>query len=107
MKAVLWGVIVAFAVLTGLAVQQHGVTGILAYQLANTAGLQVLVDLAIALALFVLWMWQDAKSKKYQSMALAGDHAFDWFVWSIILFTLSSNPTWVKQMNSVVYATSD
>ena len=41
MKAILWVVIVAFAVLTGLAVQQHGVTGILAYQLANTAGLQV------------------------------------------------------------------
>ncbi len=63
MKAILWVVIVAFAVLTGLAVQQHGATGILAYQLANTAGLQVLVDLAIALALFVLWMWQDDKSK--------------------------------------------
>ena len=63
MKAILWVVTLAFAALTAVAVQQHGLTGILTYQLANTAGLQVLVDLAIALGLFIFWMWQDAKTK--------------------------------------------
>ena len=56
MKALLWIVTLAFAALTALAVAQHGATGILTYQLANTAGLQVLADLAIALGLFLVSM---------------------------------------------------
>ncbi len=62
MKVALWLVTLLFAGLTAVAVVQHGATGILAYQLANTAGLQVLADLAIALGLFLVWMWQDAKA---------------------------------------------
>ena len=53
-------VLVAFAALTAVAVAQHGVIGIFAWQLQNTAGLQVLVDLVIALGLVCVWMWRDA-----------------------------------------------
>jgi hypothetical protein len=60
-RAVLMIVLVAFGALTAVAVAQHGVLGIFAWQLQNTAGLQVLVDLVIALSLFLVWMWDDAR----------------------------------------------
>ena len=53
----------AFAALTAVAVWQHGVIGIFAWQLQNTAGLQVLVDLVIALGLVCVWMWRDAREQ--------------------------------------------
>ncbi len=53
-------VFIAFAALSAVAVWQHGIVGIFAWQLQNTAGLQVLVDLVIALGLFCVWMWRDA-----------------------------------------------
>jgi Terpene cyclase DEP1 len=62
-RGVLWLVLALFGVLTILAVMQHGPDGILRYQLANLAGLQVLVDLFIALALFIVWMWPNARAK--------------------------------------------
>lgn len=77
MKALLWIVTFAFAALTALAVAQHGATGILTYQLANTAGLQVLADLAIALGLFLVWMWQDAKAK--------GINQWPWLVITLLI----------------------
>lgn len=56
-------VMLAFGALTAVAVWQHGVIGIFAWQLQNTAGLQVLVDLGIALGLFCAWMWRDAREQ--------------------------------------------
>lgn len=53
-------VLLAFGALSAVAVWQHGIVGIFAWQLQNTAGLQVLVDLVIALGLFCVWMWRDA-----------------------------------------------
>lgn len=41
---------------------QHGYWGIFEHQLGNTAGLQVLVDLALALTLVLRWLWADAKA---------------------------------------------
>ena len=52
----------AFTVLTILAVIDHGYAGILTYQFATWAGVQVLVDLVIACALFLVWLWHDAKA---------------------------------------------
>ncbi|MFG6447707.1 DUF2834 domain-containing protein [Roseateles sp. BYS180W] len=54
-------VIFAFGALTAAAVMQYGPDGILKYQIQNLAGIQVIVDLAIALVLFIFWMWRDAK----------------------------------------------
>ena len=56
-------VLVVFSVLTAIAVLQHGYIGIFAWQLQNTAGLQVLADLSIALMLFLAWMWPDARRR--------------------------------------------
>jgi len=54
--------LIAFLALTAIAAWQHGYLGVFAYQFQNLAGIQVLVDLVIALSLFLVWMWQDAKA---------------------------------------------
>jgi hypothetical protein len=53
-------VLVAFSALTALALWQHGLRGIFEPLFASSAGLQVFVDLVIALSLFLVWMWHDA-----------------------------------------------
>ena len=55
--------LIAFLVLTAIAVFQHGYQGIFVQQFQNFAGIQVLVDLVIALGLFLIWMWKDARSE--------------------------------------------
>jgi hypothetical protein len=54
-------ILVAFSALTALALWQHGLRGIFEPLFASTAGLQVFVDLVIALSLFLVWMWHDAR----------------------------------------------
>ena len=54
-------VLADFVAFTAYAVAQHGYVGLFMHQLANTAGLQVLVDLCIALTIVMAWMWQDAR----------------------------------------------
>lgn len=56
--------LLAFSVLTALALWQHGYWGIFEGQLRTLAGLQVLADLAIALGLFIAWLWQDARQRQ-------------------------------------------
>lgn len=70
----LWLIItlIAFLAVTAGALWQHGYVGIFEHQLQNLAGLQVLVDLVIALSLFVVWMWRDAK--------LGGRNPWPWLV---------------------------
>lgn len=62
-RIILWMVLIVFGVLTVAAVTHYSAIGILQHQLANFAGMQVLADLAIALAFFLVWMWQDAKKR--------------------------------------------
>ena len=50
-----------FLVLTGLALWQHGYWGIIEPHFQSFGAAQVLVDLVIALSLFMIWMWHDAK----------------------------------------------
>ena len=54
-------VIVAFAVLTGLALLDVGCFGIFETNLTSWAGAQVLVDLVIVCALAIIWMLKDAR----------------------------------------------
>lgn len=61
-RAILILILIGFSVLTGLALWQHGYWGIFEPQLKNFAGAQVLVDLVIALSLFLVWMFRDAKA---------------------------------------------
>lgn len=62
-KVLLVFTVVAFAFLTAIAIQRHGITGIFLHQLENFAGLQVLTDLAIALILILVWLVKDARAR--------------------------------------------
>ena len=53
--------LIPFTLLTVYAVMDVGLDGIFAYQMASAAGIQVLVDLVIACAIFLVWMFQDAR----------------------------------------------
>jgi hypothetical protein len=61
-RIVLTVTLVAFLTLTAFAVWQHGYMGIFTQQFQSFGGAQVLVDLVIALTLFLVWMWNDAKT---------------------------------------------
>ena len=61
-RAILMGVLAAFSALTAVAVWRHGYWGLFAHQLQNTAGLQVLADLGLALNLVLTWLWRDARA---------------------------------------------
>ena len=56
--------LLAFGALTAAALWQHGYWGILAPHFQTFGGAQVLVDLVIALTLFMVWMWQDARATR-------------------------------------------
>jgi hypothetical protein len=54
--------LVLFGALSAAAVAQHGYLGIFALHFQTFGGMQVLVDLVIALVLVMVWMWHDAKA---------------------------------------------
>lgn len=75
-KLILWITLILFGALTGAAVVNHGAMGIVQYQLANFAGMQVLADLVIALALFIVWLWHDAQKR--------GINPWPWIVLTLV-----------------------
>ena len=54
--------LVLFGALTAVALGHHGFRGIFQTIFQSWAGVQVFVDLAIALSLVLLWMWRDAEA---------------------------------------------
>lgn len=56
-------ILAAFLVLTTLALWHHGFWGIIKPHFESFGAGQVLADLVIALSLFLVWMWQDAKKE--------------------------------------------
>ena len=54
--------LVLFGALTAAALWQHGYWGIFEPHFQSFGGAQVLADLAIALTLFLVWMWRDARA---------------------------------------------
>lgn len=60
-KTALLLVLVPFSALSAVALWQHGYVGIFLFQFQSWAGAQVLADLVIALGLFIVWMWRDAR----------------------------------------------
>jgi RsiW-degrading membrane proteinase PrsW (M82 family) len=52
-----------FAILTAVALWQHGYWGIIAPHFQSFGAGQVLADLVIALALVLVWLWHDAKAR--------------------------------------------
>ena len=67
--------LVLFGALTSVAVWHHGYQGIFETMFQSWAGVQVLVDLVIALVLVLVWMWRDAQVLKRS-------------VWPYVLITL-------------------
>ncbi len=53
--------LILFLALTAITLWHHGYIGLFQFQLSSYAGMQVLTDLVIALTLFLIWMWHDAK----------------------------------------------
>jgi hypothetical protein len=70
-------ILLAFSALTVLALIHHGVTGIFSHQFVNLAGMQVFLDLVIALALFLVWMWRDARA--------AGRNPWPWLLLTLVV----------------------
>jgi hypothetical protein len=85
----------AFGALSGLALWHHGYWGILEPHFKSFGAAQVLADLAIALALFVVWMWRDARAN--------GRNPWPWLVLTLaagsfgpLLYLLTRQPVAVK-----------
>ena len=65
-----------FGALTAVALWQHGYLGLLAGQIGAWGGVQVLVDLVIALTLVLVWMWRDAQA--------TGRNVWPWVVLTLV-----------------------
>jgi phosphate/sulfate permease len=61
-RSVLLVTLVLFSALTAAALWQHGYWGILEPHFKSLGGAQVFVDLVIALALVMVWIWHDARA---------------------------------------------
>lgn len=81
-RIVLIVTLIAFLALTTLAVLQHGYAGIFMQQFQSFGGAQVLVDLVIALTLFLIWMWNDAKA--------AGRNPLPWVLLTLVLGSIGA-----------------
>ncbi len=68
--------LIAFLILTALALWHHGYWGILEPHFQSFGAAQVLVDLVIALTLFLIWMWRDARA--------AGRNPWPWLVLTLL-----------------------
>ena len=60
-RAILIIILAAFLGLSGMALFHHGYLGIITLHFQTYGGAQVLTDLVIALSLFLVWLWKDAK----------------------------------------------
>lgn len=74
----LGGTLFLFGALTAVALGRHGFRGVFETIFQSWAGIQVLVDLAIALILVLVWMWRDAKALQRS-------------VWPYVLITLAAS----------------
>jgi hypothetical protein len=68
--------LIAFSVLTTAALWYHGYWGILEPHFRSFGEAQVLADLVIALSLFMVWMWHDAKA--------TGRNPWPWMVLTLV-----------------------
>ncbi|MBM3761807.1 MAG: DUF2834 domain-containing protein [Acidobacteria bacterium] len=60
-KSILILILIPFSVLTGLALRDHGVWGIIEPHFKSYGAGQVFADLCIALTLMLVQIWRDAK----------------------------------------------
>lgn len=94
-RTLLLATLVLFGALSGLALWQHGYWGLFEPAFKSLASAQVLADLAIALTLFLAWMWRDAKA--------LGRNPWPWLVLTLatgsfgpLLYLLTRPPVEIK-----------
>jgi len=73
--------LIAFSALTAVALWQHGYWGIIEPHFKSFGAAQVLADLTIALSLFMVWMWRDAKA--------TGRNPWPWIVLTLVAGSIS------------------
>lgn len=78
-KPLLAAVLAAFSALTLWVIAQVGFWNLWVYNLNHPAGVQVFTDLGIALGLFCVWMWRDARTLQRS-----------WWAWMIFTFAVGS-----------------
>jgi hypothetical protein len=78
-RAVLIVVTILLAIITALALKFDGLTTILVLNFQSFAEFQVFFDLVIALGLFIVWMWKDAKKTSRNAL-----------VWTITTLAIGS-----------------
>ena len=54
--------LIAFLILTAIALWHHGYWGIIEPSFKSFGAAQVFADLVIALSLLLIWMWRDART---------------------------------------------
>jgi len=69
--------LVLFGALSAAALWRHGYFGIFALHFQTFGGMQVLIDLVIALTLVMVWMWHDAKA--------TGRNVWPWIIATLAL----------------------
>lgn len=62
-KLALTLVLLPFSVLSAIAIWKHGYWGLFEPAFRSWGAAQVLADLCVALALFLVWMWRDARHR--------------------------------------------
>lgn len=62
-RALLIAVLIAFSALTAVALVHHGLWGLFEPLFQTWGAAQVGADLVIALSLFLVWMWGDARRR--------------------------------------------
>lgn len=84
--------LIAFLALTTIALWQHGYWGIIEPHFKTFGAAQVLADLVIALSLFMVWMWRDAKA--------TGRNPWPWLLFTLaagsispLIYLLTRKPT--------------
>ena len=73
--------LIAFSVLTAVALWNHGYWGIFEPNFKSFGAAQVFVDLVIALSLIMVWMWRDAKA--------TGRNPWPWILLTLIAGSIS------------------
>jgi hypothetical protein len=77
-RSLLTIVLLLFSALTAAALwHSGGLSGIVSWHVKSWGGAQVLTDLVIALSLFMVWMWRDAKA--------SGRNAWPWLIATLTL----------------------
>ncbi|HQL00936.1 MAG TPA: hypothetical protein PK090_09185 [Smithellaceae bacterium] len=80
-RALIIVTLLAFTILTVIAVINDGLTGIFGSIFSSWGSLQIFADLVIALVLVIIWMWHDAK--------VSGRNPWGWIIATLAIGVFS------------------